>query len=460
MTGLRLVPAAFAGTLLFASVSGLAPPGPRKSAPPEASPTPWTGRRPPQPTPSPLWSQCLHVNERDGQRLLFARWGGRPLAVDEEGGFVVAWQDETPQGSVFGVRARRFGPLEPATGEIPVDDARPVEGAEVACDGAGRFVVLWCRDGLRFRLFDASGRPEGEGLVQPRFVSARVARRADGTFLVAWLERSDGRAALRVAAFDAHGARRGEPRVIEVGVEGELGGLALTASSDPPADGGRTPRKDGGSAYAAAFSWTARPGGRGVSLLLLDGDGAPLGAPGVVSVETNRNRDEPSVAMSADGRRIVVVWTDSPLDRTGPDEVHGRLFSGDGLPVSEELELGLESRPHVAMDAFGRFVVVAESGRTSGERGVFLRRFDRDGGPREAPLRVDPGQRGTHLHPAVACNSKGDFVVAWTVVRAHPKPFFVLARRFGMEPQAAASPKVPLSSGLRGSTSPDGERGK
>jgi hypothetical protein len=91
----------------------------------------------------------------------------------------------------------------------------------------------------------------------------------------------------------------------------------------------------------------------------------------------------------------------------------------DGGPVFNDRVVNPE-RPgdqlasKVAMDENGNFVVVWENDRESnGSYQIFCRGFDGNGSQRFAEMRVNTESSGQHSKPSLAMDTSGDFVVVW-----------------------------------------------
>ena len=114
--------------------------------------------------------------------------------------------------------------------------------------------------------------------------------------------------------------------------------------------------------------------------------------------------------------RLLAAWEEndqlSPLMRVfarflGPsDRPLGGRFIASTRP-------GAHGYPDVAMDGSGRSVLVFHHESGGGAAQVRFRLFDRQGRPRGGELRVG-ATAGPQLHPAVAANAAGRFVVAWS----------------------------------------------
>jgi hypothetical protein len=74
-----------------------------------------------------------------------------------------------------------------------------------------------------------------------------------------------------------------------------------------------------------------------------------------------------------------------------------------------------QAYPQVAVDAVGNFVVVWQSAEQDGyEWGIFGQRYDAAGDPTDGEFRINTHTTYSQLHPAVAADAQGNFVVVWS----------------------------------------------
>lgn len=145
--------------------------------------------------------------------------------------------------------------------------------------------------------------------------------------------------------------------------------------------------------------------------------GQPLGHEFQVNETIAGNQEDPDVAADANGN-FVVVWQSDRSDGTGRD-VFGRVYDNAGNPLSGEIRInevasGDHTRPAVASDANGNFIVVWESAGQDGDGlAVFGRGFDRFGTQLGGEFRVNTFTTGDQDDPDIAADPSGNFVVVW-----------------------------------------------
>jgi hypothetical protein len=154
--------------------------------------------------------------------------------------FVVVWESEDQDGSMFGIFGRRFDNLgQPLGEEFQVNTYNEHDQAEawISAAPSGESVVVWMSfdqdgdlGGIFGQRYDNEGRPEGiefqiNTMSQGHQGSPLVGMDAQGGFVVAWeSERQDGEGLVEVLAqrFDARGLPIGsELRISTDGKEGE-----------------------------------------------------------------------------------------------------------------------------------------------------------------------------------------------------------------------------------------------
>jgi hypothetical protein len=145
--------------------------------------------------------------------------------------------------------------------------------------------------------------------------------------------------------------------------------------------------------------------------------GSPLGAEFRVSTATLGHQYRSAVAADAAGN-FVVVW--ASYDGSGPDMgIFGQRYASSGVPVGSEFRINTyttfqQTRPAVAADGGGNFVVVWESITQDGSFfGVFGQRFASTGSPAGPEFRVNQYTTNDQHELSVAADAAGNFVVSW-----------------------------------------------
>jgi hypothetical protein len=261
--------------------------------------------------------------------------------------------------------------------------------------------------------------------------SPDVAARPDGSFVVVW--QTDGPRDADVAGqrYDATGHAQGT----EFPVSALTAGDQFTPLVAVTADGG------------FVVSWLDHGPAYGVFARRFDAAGAPRG-PGLTVTSSSYPVVPLGVVSGPDGS-FLVVWTGlSDGDETG---VYGRRFDVTGFPGAEfrvnTSTAAYQSRPSIAMNASGAFVVSWGKFHSDVETGVYVQRYDASGTPNGPEFRVNTdldtqtsyGGGGAIFAPksSVALNDAGDFVVAWQARHQRDPTVTVVARAF----DAAGAPR-------------------
>jgi hypothetical protein len=138
-----------------------------------------------------------------------------------------------------------------------------------------------------------------------------------------------------------------------------------------------------------------------------------------VNTNTSNRQEHPAIAMDGAGN-FVVVWRS---EHTGSRGTYGQRFSADGTPLGSEFQTNTTSvggrvstGPAVAMDSVGNFVV-AWTGYRNGEENIIARRYNSSGAPITGEFVVNTYKHATfensHIGPNVSMNANGSFVIVW-----------------------------------------------
>ncbi len=281
------------------------------------------------------------------------------VATEDNLDFVVVW--ESPHdGSGRGVFARRFESTgAPKAGEIQVNDyvTSNQDLSAVAADADGDFVVTWSsytQDGSSY------------GVFARRFTSAGIAQAAE----------------FRVNTYTT--------------------GYQTVPALDVDSDGD----------FVIAWQSLGQDGNNyGIFARRFNAAGAAQGAELQVNTYTTNHQRRPAVAMSGAGG-FVVSW-ESELQDGASTGVFSRRFDATGVPQGAELQVntyvtGAQSRPDVALDGDGDFVIAWHSAAQDGSgNGVFARRFDANGVPQAPELQVNTYTTGNQAAASVAIDGDG-----------------------------------------------------
>lgn len=377
--------------------------------------------------------------------------GAPDVALDDTGRVAVAWQVEGQPESGSDVHGRRFtlgdGDPQPlatgdsGTGDFRINAAteRPQRAVAVGLDADGDLFAVWQtqhQDGYSWaiagRRLDAATATWGAEFVVNNLVamgpqiSPDVAVAPGGRTAVVWVgpdvptgaEEGEGGhlPAIHARLFDDAGATAaGDELTLAtfVGLEDVAADLAVDAA---------------GNAVVVWQEWQGAGDGSdfGIYAKLLQADGTwlDLDENGVdddtllVNATTGGGQTRPAVAMDRSGN-FVVVWQDDRLDGSRGG-IFGRRYDAslaawgaEGVFAVNLTTAGDQTDPDVAMDGEGNFTVVWTSPDADGT-GIVARRFAADGTPRpEGERQVNAEQAFGQVAPAIAMNAAGQAVVAW-----------------------------------------------
>ncbi|WP_437523184.1 metallophosphoesterase [Sorangium sp. So ce726] len=154
----------------------------------------------------------------------------------------------------------------------------------------------------------------------------------------------------------------------------------------------------------------------------------------MANVQLTGKHFDPKVATAPNGN-FVVVWEDDH-DDNGVGQIYARGFDPDGNARFSQLAVnsvdsGQQRRPSVAVDDSGRFVVVWEDDQDdNGVYEIMARGFNANGSERFHDRTVNTVSDGQQSRPAVACDASGNFVVAWEDDQDGNGYYQILARGF------------------------------
>ena len=162
-----------------------------------------------------------------------------------------------------------------------------------------------------------------------------------------------------------------------------------------------------------------------------------------VNTYTTGSQTRPDVATDPDGN-FIVVWQSGSGVESGPDGdaagVRGQRYTSDGTAQGSEFAINAyttnsQAEPAVGTDALGNFIVVWQSGSPGPDgdgSGIQARRFNSDGTGISGEFQINTTTTGFQILPDVAVTDSGDFFVVWE------DDFYIRGRHF-------ASDETPLS---------------
>jgi phosphoheptose isomerase len=314
-------------------------------------------------------------------------------------------------------------------------------GSSAAVDRSGNFVIVWQGegtgdgDGIFAQRYNAQGLALGgafrvnetTGGVQDQ---ASVAMDADGDFAVVWTSGHDaGTFGIFGQRFDAVGAAQG--------AEFQLNTYTTSNQSNASV------AMDALGNFVVTWSSYGQDGsGDAVVARRFDAAGNGQGDDFVVNTATSGDQLFGSVAIDQNGQ-FVIAWEGAGEGDTSG--IFARRFGASGQPLDatglriNTFTTNGQSRPVVASDKDGNFVVAWHGAGTGDGDGVFSRKFSSDGVAIDATeLRVNTATTGGRSDVSVARGVSGEFVLAWTSGSQDGSSTGVFAQRYGFAPSLTA----------------------
>lgn len=336
---------------------------------------------------------------------------------------------------MLGQASRARAQFDPIGGEFPVNltTGRPQDDPSVAMASGGRSVVAWSsllqdgdEDGIYARVFAASGAPlTGE---IPVNVTTALAQNQAAAAAAA-----DGRLIVVWVSAQQDGSGRGVVgRLFAADGTPSPEAIINTFTAGDQRDPAVAMTPDG--RFVVVWASTDQDGsGFGVYAQAFLASGAPVGPETRVNATTDGDQRNPAVAMAADGR-VVVVWQSQGQDGSGWG-IYGRAYAADGTAGPEvrvnNVVVGDQVNPAVAAAPDGRFVVVWQSNEQDGNGwGVYGRSFAANGAPGPEVL-VNTTTAMDQQNPAVAMTTSGKALVAWDSLGQDGSSTGIYAQRFG-----------------------------
>ena len=309
------------------------------------------------------------------------------VASDGSGNFVVVWSSEGADGSLNGVFGQRYAASGLALGtEFRVNSYTTGDqlAPAIASTPSGGFVVVWQsegQDGTLYGVFGqryaSSGVPLGMEFRVNTTTTGDEYRPAvgvddAGNFVVAWQNETigGGGGIPGIGVFGQRYAASGTP----------LGPEFLVNTYTTGEEGAASIAEQAGGAFIVVWTRGA-PGGQFFDIYgqRYDAGGAPLGLEFRINTFTTASQVIPKVASDAAGN-FVVVWYGGAQDGSGYG-IFGQRYDSSGSPTGPEFRANTYTTssqrvPSVTADDAGHFVVAWASQTQDGSsEGVFGQRY-------------------------------------------------------------------------------------
>ncbi|MEZ0370879.1 MAG: fibronectin type III domain-containing protein [Candidatus Sericytochromatia bacterium] len=312
------------------------------------------------------------------------------VAMDDDGDFVVTWQSYEQDGSNRGIFARRYDSAGNPGSEFQVNTFTTSAqfGPSIAMDDDGGFVIAWTSNtqdgsngGIYAQLYDSQADPLGSEFQVNTYtsnhqVNVQAAMDADGDFVLTWVSLGqDGNYyGIFAQRFQADGAPQGSEFQVNTYTTGRQN--KTDVAMDDEGD--------------FVITWQSSEGNEdpyyGILAQRYSSRGTRLGDEFLVNtLFTGAAQNEPHIAMDGDGD-FVIGWysyEESDLNTLNAD-VYIQRYHPNGDPVGNQFLIntyttGRQEPLEIAMDSSGDFVMTWGSYEQDGnDYGIFARRFEAD----------------------------------------------------------------------------------
>jgi hypothetical protein len=362
------------------------------------------------------------------------------VASDASGNFVVVWESNGQDGSIYGVFGQRYVSAgQPVGPEFRVNTYTTDNQLypSIGSDATGNFLVVWTGfpdDGSSFGIFGqryaSSGASLGAEFRVNTFTTGgqshpAVASSTSGTFVVVW--DSQGQDGSIIGIFGQRYASTGAP----------LGPEFRINSYTTEVQGGPCVSADTAGNFVVVWVSIPQDGSdSGIFGQRYASSGAPLGPEFRVNSFTTDDQFAPSLASDASGN-FVVVWTSYSQDGSNFG-IFGQRYASSGAPLGPEFRVntftpGGQFLPSLASDVSGNFVVTWQGdGQDGSNWGVFGQRYASSGVPLGGEFRVNTFTTSDQLNPSVSSDAAGHFVVAWQSYAEDGSNNGVFGQRYSM----------------------------
>ena len=378
------------------------------------------------------------------------------VAMNRDGGFVATWASFFQDGGSVGVYAQMYGPDgTPVNGEFRVNtETRSIQNVpEVSMDADGDFVVVWesnLQDGSMFGIYgqrySAAGTPLGDEfrvntVTTDNQRDPSVSMNPGGGFVVVW--KGGGQDEENWGIYGQRYDSSGSPQGSEFHVNTYIQNTQDSPSVAMDTDGG----------FVVVWSGEGDGDTRGVFARRFGASGDPTGPDFRVHQASVWSQENPRVSIRPDGSYIV-IWDD---DEQWNYNIYARLFDVDGSARGTEFRVnsrasGLQILGSVAGTESG--YVVAWHGTGTAQQdpdiGIFAQALDALGAPRGGEFHVNTYTAGYQTYAYLSASPDGGFVVAWASEVQDGSQTGIFAQRYravtvGNEPGAPSGLSVAVT---------------
>ncbi|RPH98096.1 MAG: T9SS C-terminal target domain-containing protein [Calditrichaeota bacterium] len=364
------------------------------------------------------------------------------IAMEESGRFVIVWEDERNLDSLRDIYAQRFEADGTTSGvNFRVNDDHEVAAQSVpsiAMNASGQFVVAWQGDvpllmsTLFARRFDADGNALGAGFQAiessiDTYPSPPAAAMDDaGNFVIVWVEIGDYERIVYARKFDADGTLQGNSFRVNESVKNS--DFTVPSISMDHVGNFVIAWVDSRNYHSDIYAQRYNSNGIKQGINFINNDDS-----------MSSEQTSPAVAMLGTGN-FITAWVDL---RNGFSDIYAQRYDSSGTAqnanfrVTDENGCSDQKFPKIATDGFGNFVVAWLDARhdtgdwTSFD--IYAQRYTQDGTPigSNFPVNELTGSSDAWLHPSLAMDKRGNFVIVWNDWRDGKRNIY--AQRYGTD---------------------------
>jgi hypothetical protein len=345
--------------------------------------------------------------------------GAHAVAIDAAGDFVATWSSYNEDGSGWGVYAQRYLAGGTAAGpefRVNTTTQGDQEDSSVAMDSTGDFVITWSSNsqngglwGVYEQRYNALGLAQGgetrvNSYTANNCEGARVAMDSSGDYVVTWSSLGEDGSGWGVYAqrFNACGVAQGGEFRVNTTTAGDQSCAAVAMNG----------------AGSVVITWASNGqdgSGWGVYAQRYGACGRPQGGEFQVNTCTQGDQTFPAVAMDTAGD-FVITWSSNGQDGSGWG-VFAQRYNACGVAQGSEFQVnnyaqGDQMYSSVSMDGTGRFIITWSSyGENGSGWSVYAREYNSMGVAQGNETLVNAAPQG--IYSSVAMNGLGQAVVLW-----------------------------------------------
>ena len=340
------------------------------------------------------------------------------------GGYVVTWQSHDQDGSDAGIFAQQYDAnRNPVGAEFQVNTYTDSNQYAPSVTGLtnGGYVVTWesnSQDGSLFGIFaqqySANGDPVGSEFQINTYADSSQRAPAitalnDGGYVITWESVDDSNFSIFAQQYDASGN--------PVGNEFQVNTYNYANQIDPSI----TTLANGN--YVITWETETQYGsvGQEVYAQQFDSNSNPVGNEFKVNTYAGpTHQAEPSIAALTDGGYIV-TWTSRGGQDGSEYGVFAQQYDANNIPVGNEFQVNthvesLQYAPSAAGLSTGGYVITWHSNgpleNTSNGYKIFAQQYDKDGAPVGEEFQVSISS-SMQQNPSITALGNGDYAIAW-----------------------------------------------